>query len=71
MKQMSMSLDSTLSPSLPSPSNPALVDDWEEQLNPLIPPSSTNSDDFEALRTVRAETTARKNKEGPVIQHRA
>ena len=64
-------MDSTSSPSLPFTSDPALLDDWEEQLNPLILPSSNNSDDFEALHLVHEETIARKNKEGVVIQHRA
>lgn len=59
------------SPSLPFTSDPALLDDWEDQLNPLVLPSSTNSDDFEALHLVQEETTARKNKDGVVIQHRA
>ena len=58
------------SPSLPLTSDPALCEDWEE-LNPLILPSSTNSDDLEALNQVREETIARKNKQGDVIQHRA
>jgi hypothetical protein len=64
-------MDSISSPSLPFTSDPALCDDWEEQLNLLILPSSTNSDDFEALHLVQEESTARKNKEGVVIQHRA
>lgn len=40
-------------------------------MNPIILPSSTNSDDFEALHLVPEETIARKNKAGEVIQHRA
>jgi hypothetical protein len=43
----------------------------EDQVNPLVLPSSTNSDDFEALQLIREETIARKNKDGVVIQHRA
>lgn len=57
--------------SLPSlPSDPALFDNWEEHLNPTILPSSTNSDDFEALHQIHEESIARKNKAGEVIQHR-
>jgi len=57
--------------SLPSlPSDPALFDDWEEQVNTTIVPSSTNSDDFEALYLIHEESIARKNKAGEVIQHR-
>ena len=64
-------MDSPSSPSLPSSFDPALEDHWEEQVHPAILPSSTNSDDFEALHIVHQETTAAKNKEGVVIQHRA
>lgn len=64
-------MDSTSSPSLPSVFDPALEDHWEELSNPVILPSSTNSDDFEALHLVRQESTAAKNQEGVVIQHRA
>jgi chromosome transmission fidelity protein 18 len=64
-------MDSASSPSLPSVFDPALEDHWEELVNPVILPSSTNSDDFEALHLVRQESTAAKNKEGVVIQHRA
>lgn len=62
------------SPSLPFTSDPALYNDWEE-LEPLEPsltiPSSTNSEDFEALHSVQQETIAKKNQAGIVIQHRA
>jgi chromosome transmission fidelity protein 18 len=61
-------MDSASSPSLPFTSDPG---DWEDHLNPVVLPSSTNSDDFEALHAVHEETIARKNKEGVVIQHRA
>jgi chromosome transmission fidelity protein 18 len=64
-------MDATSSPSLPPTSDPALHDDWEEHTNPLILPSTTYSDDLEALHLVQQETIARKNKEGEVIQHRA
>jgi hypothetical protein len=64
-------MDSASSPSLPSVFDPALEDHWEELVNPVILPSSTNSDDFEALHLVRQESTAAKNQEGVVIQHRA
>jgi len=57
-------------PTLALPSDPALFDDWEEQVNPTILPSSANSDDFEALHTIREESIARKNEAGEVIQHR-
>lgn len=63
-------MDSISSPSLPFTSDPALHD-WDEEVNPIILPSSTNSDDFEALHLVQEETIARKNKVGEVIQHRA
>lgn len=56
--------------SLPSLPDPALFDDWEEQVHTTILPSSTNSDDFEALHLIHEETIARKNKAGEVIQHR-
>ncbi|TVY34870.1 Chromosome transmission fidelity protein [Lachnellula subtilissima] len=55
------------SPQLP---DPALFDDWEEQVNTITIPSSTNSDDFEALHLIHEESIARKNKAGEVIQHR-
>ncbi|TVY46507.1 Chromosome transmission fidelity protein [Lachnellula occidentalis] len=55
------------SPQLP---DPALFDNWEEQVNTIIIPSSTNSDDFEALHLIHKESIARKNKAGEVIQHR-
>ena len=64
-------MDSTSSPSLPFTSDPALHDDWEDQVNPVLIPSSTNSDDLEALHSIQKESHARKNKEGVVIQHRA
>lgn len=57
-------------PTLALTSDPALFDDWEEQPNPKILPSSTNSDDFEALHIIHEETIAHKNEAGEVIQHR-
>jgi hypothetical protein len=63
-------MDSISSPILPFTSDPALHD-WEEEFNPTIVPSSTNSDDIDALHLVHQETIARKNKAGEVIQHRA
>jgi hypothetical protein len=57
-------------PTLALASDPPLFDEWEEQLSPTILPSSTNSDDFEALHTIHEETIARKNEAGEVIQHR-
>ena len=65
-----MSMDPISSPLLPFTSDPALHN-WDEDLDPIILPSSTNSDDFEALHVVQQETIARKNKAGEVIQHRA
>ena len=64
-------MESISSPSLPFTSDPALHDDWEEDLNTIVLPSSNASDDFEALHQIQAETIARKTKEGVVIQHRA
>lgn len=64
-------MDLPSSPSLPSSFDPALEDHWEDHANPIIPPSSTYSDDFEAFHLIRQETTAAKTKEGVVIQHRA
>jgi chromosome transmission fidelity protein 18 len=63
-------MDSESSPSLPLTSDPALHD-WDEDLNSVILPSSTNSDDFEALHLVQEEIIVSKNKAGEVIQHRA
>jgi chromosome transmission fidelity protein 18 len=63
-------MDSTSSPILPLTSDPALHD-WDEELDPIVFPSSANSDDLEALHLVQQETIARKNKAGEVIQHRA
>ena len=63
-------MDSISSPVLPFASDPALHD-WEEEFDPEILPSSTNSDDFEALHLVLQESIAKKNKAGEVIQHRA
>lgn len=64
-------MDSPSSPSLPSTFNPALEDRGEEHAIPVILPSSTNSEAFEALHLIHRETTAAKNREGLVIQHRA
>jgi hypothetical protein len=64
-------MDSPSSPSLPSVFDPALEDCWEEHVNRAILPSSTNSDDFEALHLIHQESTTAKNKQGVVIQHRA
>jgi hypothetical protein len=63
-------MDSISSQSLPFTSDPALHD-WDEEANPIILPSSTNSDDFEALHLIQEEAIARKNKAREVIQHRA
>jgi chromosome transmission fidelity protein 18 len=63
-------MESLSSPKLPFTSDPALHE-WEGEFNPAFLPSSTNSDDFEALHLVQQESLARKNKAGEVIQHRA
>ena len=63
-------MDSISSPTLPFTSDPALHN-WEEELNPIVLPSSADSYDLEALYLVHQETIARKNKAGEVIQHRA
>jgi chromosome transmission fidelity protein 18 len=63
-------MDSISSPTLPFTSDPALHN-WEEELDPIVLPSSADSDDLEALHLVQQETIARKNKAGEVIQHRA
>ncbi|PQE31376.1 Chromosome transmission fidelity 18 protein [Rutstroemia sp. NJR-2017a WRK4] len=57
-------------PNLPPDSDPALLD-FEEQLDHHILPTSTKSDEVEALYLVQEETRAKKNKDGEVIQHRA
>lgn len=64
-------MDSPSLPSLPSSFDPALEEHWEEHQHPAVLPSSTNSDDFEALHLVHQETVAAKTKQGVVIQHRA
>lgn len=67
-----METDILSSPSLPTLSDPALYDDWEEGKSGLFSePSSTISDELEALRQVHEEAVLKKNKEGIVIQHRA
>lgn len=56
-------MDQISSPSLPPTSDPALYEDWEPiEENPILIPSSTNSDDLEALHLVHAESTARRIK---------
>jgi chromosome transmission fidelity protein 18 len=60
------------SPELPPTSNPALIDDWAQlDQNPPILPSSTYSDELEAIRLTHEENVARKTEAGQVIQHRA
>ncbi|RFU35662.1 hypothetical protein B7463_g702, partial [Scytalidium lignicola] len=60
------------SSSIPPSSDPVLYENWEENnCDPVILPSVTNSDDIEALYEIQKESIARKNKEGIVIQHRA
>jgi hypothetical protein len=65
------SMDSIASsPPLPLlTSDPALLDDCDWDRNPA-PPSSTYSDDLEAILLTRQEVIQRKNKERQVIQHR-
>ncbi|CAG8978329.1 hypothetical protein HYALB_00005915 [Hymenoscyphus albidus] len=64
-------MNPTSSPNLPPTSDPALLEDWEDQLDPKTLASSTYSDEFEALNQIHAEDIARKNKAGVVIQHRS
>lgn len=64
-------MDTVSSPALAFISDPAFRCDWEGEGYPINPPSSTYSDDIEAFRVVQEEETARKNKAGVVIQHRA
>ena len=71
LRTSTYSMDSASSPCFPFTSDTALRNDWEENIDTTIIPSSTNSDDFEAIYLVQQETIARKNKAGEVIQHRA
>ncbi|KAH8597288.1 hypothetical protein B0O99DRAFT_508717 [Bisporella sp. PMI_857] len=64
-------MDIHLLPSLPPSPDPVLCEDWEEQLEPAVQPSSSYSDDLEALHLVRQETILEKTKRREVIQHRA
>jgi chromosome transmission fidelity protein 18 len=65
-------MDSILSPLLPSTSDPALYDDWHQSdPDPAVLPSSTYSDELEAIHLIHQESIDRKNKDGQVIQHRA
>ncbi len=59
------------SPQLPTTSDPIFDEDWEELIGTAIVPSSTYSDELEALHQVQEESRARKNTAGLVIQHRA
>jgi hypothetical protein len=70
-KKCLSSMELISSPSLPFTFAPALHEDWEDRVDPLVLPSSANSDDFEGLHLIQEETIARKNKDGVVIQHRA
>lgn len=63
-------MDSISSPTLLFTSDPA-SHDWEEDLTTIVLPSSTYSDEQEAIRLVQKETAIRKSKNGDVIQHRA
>ena len=63
-------MESASEPSLPTTSDPVFCDDWEAHFDPAILPSSTDSDEFEALYQVQQETIARRNKARDVIQHR-
>lgn len=64
-------MDFTSTPDLPPTSDPALLQDWEDSIDPLILPSINTSDEFEALHLLEEETRLRKNREKEVIQHRA
>lgn len=48
-----------------------LLEDREEPLDPVIRPSNTKSDEFEALHLIEEETRLRKNREKEVLQYRA
>jgi len=59
------------SPALPVLSDPALLDHlYDLSQYPVTLPSSTYSDELEAIRLTNQERIAQKNKEGQVIQHR-
>jgi hypothetical protein len=59
-------------PSLPPTSDSVLDDLWNQELEETTTlPSSTNSDDFEALCEVREAVLLKYRQEGRVIQHRA
>jgi chromosome transmission fidelity protein 18 len=65
-------MDPVSLPTLPVSSDPALLEDWVHfAQSPTILPSSTHSDELEAIRLTNEESIARKNQEGQVIQHRA
>lgn len=63
-------MESASCSSEPLTSDPALYEDWK-QLHPVILPSSTHSDDVEAIQLLEEESIAAKNKGGEAIQHRA
>jgi chromosome transmission fidelity protein 18 len=65
-------MDLVSSPRLPLTSDPAFYDDWHHSDPiPAILPSSTHSDELEAIHLTHKESIAKKNKDGQVIQHRA
>jgi chromosome transmission fidelity protein 18 len=60
------------SPELPPTSGPALIEDWDRlDQNTTILPSSSYSNELEAITLTYKENVARKTEAGQVIQHRA
>lgn len=61
------------SPFLPTTSDPPAYDDWEldNYSTGVSLPSSTHSDELEALQLLQEETTAFKTQRRQVIQHRS
>ena len=65
-------MDSVSSPLLPPTSDLALYHDWHpSDPNPAVVPSSSYSDEIEAIYLTHRESIVKKNKDGQVIQHRA
>jgi chromosome transmission fidelity protein 18 len=63
---------SSYSPGIPSSFDPALLySELELERLQNAPPSTSFSDDIEALQQCITEDTTKKNSEGVVIQHRA
>jgi chromosome transmission fidelity protein 18 len=62
---------SDYSTGIPSSFDPALLYSDFDHLQPNAPPSTSFSDDFDALQQCITEEKAKKTHEGVVIQHRA